>query len=167
MQRKFHQKALTAGAVLVMLAGCSALGLETPEAPEGVVSAVGNTFLRAPVQGAGGAAGVSGEVEVIDLPQTDDLHIQVEVAGIAPGQHAWHIHSGTCAQMGGIVVPFTTAGPNTGIDEPIEVAANGRGEEDAHIPAARLTRQQLEGGDYALNIHANPGGGPGVACANL
>ena len=47
------------------------------------------------------------------------------------------------------------------------VEAGGEGEEDARIPADRLSRQQIESGDYALNIHANATGGPGVACANL
>ena len=167
MQRRIHCGVLTLLAALVGAGGCSALGIEPPEAPEAVVSAVGNTFLRSPIQGAGGATGVSGEVELVDLPQTDDMQVQVDVAGIAPGGHAWHIHSGTCAQLGGIVVPFTTAGQNQGIDTPIEVGANGRGEADARIPADRLSRQQIEGGDYAPNIHANPNGGPGVACANL
>lgn len=158
---------VTATGVSVMLAGCSALGVEPPEAPEGAVSAVGNSFMRSPLRAEGGGSGVSGEVELIDLPATDDMQVQVDVSGIAPGAHAWHIHTGTCAQMGGIFLPFTTAGSNAGIDDPIEVGADGRGEEDANIPAARLTRQQLEAGDYALNIHANATGGPGVACANL
>lgn len=165
--RRIHRKVVQLGVVLAGLGGCSALGIEPPEAPEGVVSAVGNTFLRSPIQGVGGATGVSGEVELVDLPQTDDMQVQVDVSGISPGAHAWHIHSGTCAQLGGIVVPFTTAGPNQGIDEAIQVAANGRGEADARLPADRLSRQQIENGDYALNIHANATGGPGVACANL
>lgn len=153
--------------VLAVLAGCSTIGVETPEAPEGVVSAVGDDFVRSPVRGAGGATGVSGEVEVVDLPTTDDMQVQVEVRGIAPGQHAWHIHSGSCAQPGGIVVPFTAAGQMAALDDPIEVGANGAGEEDARIPAERLSRQQIESGDYALNIHANPSGGAPVACADL
>lgn len=167
MKPQIHQTVFALGVVLAGLGGCSALGIEPPEAPEGVVSAVGDSFLRSPIQGAGGATGVSGEVELVDLPQTDDMQVQVDVSGISPGGHAWHIHSGTCAQLGGIVVPFTTAGPNQGLDTPIEVSAGGRGEADARIPAERLSRQQVEGGDYALNIHANATGGPGVACANL
>jgi hypothetical protein len=70
--------------------------------------------------------------------------------------------------LGGIALAFTTAGPNQGIDSPIVAAADGSAAEDAPIPAARLSRQQILATPHALQIHAavSPPGA-GIACADL
>lgn len=154
----------TVGVVLATVAACS-----TVEVPAAAVRAVGDSFVDAEIQrvGATGPA-VGGNVQVIDLPNTNDIHIQVEATGLPPGFHAWHIHSGTCANSGGIVLAFTTAGQNQGIDDPIEAGMDGRAAEDAHIPSDRMTQQQLTGSPHALHIHANVSPpGESIACADL
>jgi Cu/Zn superoxide dismutase len=151
--------------VISVAAACSAAG-----APSEVVSAVGDTFVEANLQrsGTAGPANVGGTVRLLDLPATDNSHIQVAATGLPPGPHAWHIHTGTCAQAGGVVLAFTTAGQNQGIDNPIVAGADGRGAEDADIPANRMTQQQLTGSPHALHIHANvTPPGASIACADL
>ena len=155
---------VTFGAISALFAACSSV-----EVPAAAVEVVGDTFVDANLQRVGTTGpAVGGSVEVIDLPGTDDIHIQVDATGLPPGPHAWHIHSGTCATTGGIVLAFTTAGQNQGIDDPIDAGADGRGAEDAHIPANRMTQQQLTGSPHALHIHANvTPPGQSIACADL
>jgi Cu/Zn superoxide dismutase len=157
--------AASASICVMSMAACSAAA-----APSEVVSAVGDTFVDANIQrsGTAGPAGVGGTVRVLDLPATENIHIQVAATGLPAGPHAWHIHSGTCAMAGGIVLAFTTAGQNQGIDNPIVAAADGRGAEDADIPANRMTQQQLTASPHALHIHANvTPPGASIACADL
>lgn len=154
----------TVGVVLATVAGCS-----TVEVPAAAVRAIGDSFVDAEIRRVGESGpAVGGTVHVIDLPNTEDIHIQVEATGLPPGFHAWHIHSGTCASSGGIVLAFTTAGQNQGIDDPIEADANGRAAEDAHIPSDRMTQQRLLATPHALHIHANVSPpGQSIACADL
>lgn len=152
--------------VLAAGAGCSTVA---SQAPAEVVREVGDVVVTSNLQSAGQATGVGGTVRVIDLPGTSDMQIQVEGTGLPPGEHAWHIHAGTCAQPGAIVIPFTPVGQREGLDEAIEVDANGRGSEDGTIPSSMLTQEQLAANPHVVNIHANPGASPGpaVACAPL
>lgn len=151
--------------LLCCVAGCAGTGAEVPAA---VVRATGDEFITAGIRPAGGG-NAGGLVRVIDIPTTSTMQVQVEATGLPPGPHAWHIHTGTCAQPGSVVVPFTPIGQREGIDEAITAAADGRATEDAVIPGALLTRQQLTASPHIVNIHAQGGAspGPGIACAEL
>jgi hypothetical protein len=156
-------------AALIVLAAAGACSSIASQAPSGVVREVGDVIVTSNLQSAGQTTGVSGTVRVVDLPATSDMQIQVEANGLPPGGHAWHIHTGTCQQPGGIVVPFTPVGQREGLDEPITADANGRATEDAPIPGSMLTQETLAATPHVVNIHANPGASPGgaVACAPL
>lgn len=155
---------------LIFVAGaagaCSRLASTTPSP---VARELGDVFVTANLRAVGPGSGVGGTVRVVDLPGTEDMQIQVEATGLPPGEHAWHIHSGSCAQPGEIVVPFTSVGQMRGVDEPIEIEANGRGEESAPIPGSLLTEARLRSSAYSVHIHAQPGMNPGarIACADL
>ena len=150
---------------LCCLAGCAGTGAEVPAA---IVRATGDEFITAAIRPSGGG-NAGGLVRVIDVPTTSSMQIQVEATGLPPGPHAWHIHTGTCAQPGAVVVPFTTIGQREGIDEAITAEADGRATEDALIPGALMTRQQLTASPHIVNIHAQGGANPGagIACADL
>lgn len=168
---RFYPILLCSGALLV--AGCSSARerVETPEVPAAVVAAVGDVFIRSAFQPGPGDTGqpAGGAVRVIDLPNTSDMQIQVELSGLTTGAHAWHIHSGACGQQAPVLVAFTPTAQMQGLDEPITANANGEAKEDARIPSDRLTRQQLEAGAYSVHVHQRAGldHGPTVACANL
>lgn len=99
---------------------------------------------------------VSGTVMV--RPVSDaQTQATVTLAGAAPGSVLpWHIHSGTCAQPGGIVGPptaYTAA----------SVGADGTGTVVVTLPFATPTS-----GAYSVNVHASPSDmGTYVACADL
>lgn len=152
--------------VASVLVGCSAVAEEIPTA---AARTVGDVFITSNIQGTGAGSNAGGLVRLVDLPATEDMQVQVEATGLPSGSHSWHIHSGTCAQPGGVVVAFTTIGQNEGLDEPIVADAQGRAAEDARVPANRLTRQQITSGSYIVNIHARSGPNPGptIACADL
>lgn len=112
-------------ALSVMLAAsATACSTVASEAPSGVVREVGDVFLTANLS-ASGQAGIGGTVRAIDLPATEDIQVQVEATGLPPGPHAWHIHAGSCAQQGAVVVPFTPTRQMEGLDEDIRADANG------------------------------------------
>jgi hypothetical protein len=154
--------------LLALLAGAAACA-GGPEVPTTVTQSVGDVFLTAPLQPVGTGSTAGGTVRLTDVPGTDNTQIAVQAAGLSAGPHAWHIHSGTCAQPGGVVLAFTTIGSNQGIDDPLVAGANGAASEDAMIPADRLSRAQLQSTPYIVNIHSGSGDRPGgaVACANL
>lgn len=152
--------------LVLLIAGCAG-GL--PEVPADLTAELGNMIVESPLQVAAPGWAITGTVRLVDVPRRSSMQIQVEADGLTPGPHAWHIHTGSCDNVGGIAVPFTTIGAREGIDEPIMASAEGEAAEDALIPPSLLSQEQLAAGSYSLNIHnaagANPG--PTVACANL
>jgi Cu/Zn superoxide dismutase len=110
---------------------------------------------------------VSGNVEVD--PNEDGTEISVEFTGLTPGEHAWHIHQGTCAAPGNVVVPFTDTESMMGIGEPLDADDDGNASAEVTIPAASLATNAIETGDYSLHVHERGGTdhGASVACADL
>lgn len=152
--------------IVLLAAGCAG-GL--PEVPADLTAELGDVLVESPLQVTAPGWAITGTVRLVDIPRRSTMQIQVEADGLTPGPHAWHIHTGSCDNIGGIVVPFTPIGAREGIDEPLTASTEGEAAEDALIPASLLSQQQLAAGPYSLNIHnaagANPG--PSVACANL
>lgn len=111
---------------------------------------------------------VTGTARLLSVPGSPDLFAHVEVDGLTPGEHAWHLHTGTCDQVGSIAVPFSALGARAGTSTVLTANTEGEAEGIGPIPAAQVTRDQLMAGDYVIQIH-NGGSppGPGIACAEL
>jgi len=110
---------------------------------------------------------VSGSVQVD--PNPDNTGIRVSLTGLTPGEHAWHIHQGTCEAGGDVVVALTDTGTMTGIASPLAVGDNGEVTTTVTIPTADLSPDMIQSGAYSLHVHERGGTehGPTVACADL
>jgi hypothetical protein len=99
---------------------------------------------------------VSGTVTV--RPVSDaQTQATLTLAGASAGAvHPWHIHTGSCAQSGGIVGPPTAY-------TAVAVGADGTGTVVVTLPFATPTS-----GVYSVNVHASPSEmGTIVSCADL
>jgi Cu/Zn superoxide dismutase len=96
----------------------------------------------------------------------DGLELRVHLMGLSEGDHAWHIHEGTCESPGRVVLPISDFGEQSGIGGDLNAGADGMAEETVTIDRDRLTtldtNQQL-----VINVHLRGGDepGPGIACA--
>jgi Cu/Zn superoxide dismutase len=100
-----------------------------------------------------GASGAHGRAEVFQ--KGTDVTVWVKLSGLTPGAHAVHLHAGTCAAPGTIVVSLgdLTAGPD------------GK----ARMKIASTSTIPVAGNGYSLDVHAAGGGAAGdvVACGDL
>jgi hypothetical protein len=97
-------------------------------------------------------------------PQTKNVSAKLQMVGFTPGSsHAMHIHQGSCATQGDVVVPFP------------DVTANGGGAIDTTVTSTQPSVAGLAAGTF-LNIHLAPAaqmGGPGslaytpISCADI
>jgi hypothetical protein len=121
----------------------------------------------------------------------DGLELRAHLMGLSEGDHAWHIHSGTCESPGPIVLPLsdvpegmqmgmadTLAAPGTtqprtmtdrsGIASDLNAGSDGVVEETVNIDGdwARAIHGQR---DMVLNVHLRGGDNPGpaIACAPI
>jgi hypothetical protein len=85
-------------------------------------------------------SGISGDATLTDNGDGTTT-IDVLVDG-ATGDHPMHLHSGTCAELGDVVVPLTN------------VDAEGSSVTDVDVPLATI--QDPEIGPHAINIHLSP-----------
>lgn len=122
-----------------------------------------------PIQNVAPGWAVGGTARLNALQGTSDMQLEVSVDGLTPGPHAWHVHVGGCGNPGAVVVPFTTIGGQPGLGQPLVASETGEATGEGRIPAARLTRQQIESGEFSLHIHNHDGPNPGrsIACADL
>jgi Cu/Zn superoxide dismutase len=102
-------------------------------------------------------------------PNVNDTEISAEFDGLTPGEHAWHIHQGTCAAPGDIIVALTDTETMTGIADPLEANDEGAASATVSVPAANLTPASIETGQYSLHVHEGGPAAPGasVICADL
>ncbi|MDT5112235.1 MAG: hypothetical protein QOE20_4125, partial [Mycobacterium sp.] len=106
----------------------------------------------------------SGTVALSWDPQTKNFSAKLQMAGFTPGSsHAMHIHQGSCAEQGAVLVPFP------------DVIANGTGAIDTTVTSSQPAAAGLAVGTF-LNIHLAPAaqlGAPGsvgytpIACADI
>ena len=106
----------------------------------------------------------SGTVTLSWDPQTKNVTAQLQMVGFTPGSsHAMHIHQGSCAAQGDVLVPFP------------DVTANDGGAIDTTVTSSQPSAAGLAAGTF-LNIHLAPAaqlGGPGslgytpIACADI
>jgi hypothetical protein len=123
----------------------------TPETP-GVAAAPADQAVTANITPLAGS-GITGEVLI--EPAADATHVSVTLHGAEAGQHQGHIHTGTCAQPGGVVAPL----------EPVTLSDAGHGTAMATVDVPAAT---LRDGRHIVVYH-EAGGSPGapVACAEI
>jgi len=106
----------------------------------------------------------SGTVMLSWDPQTKNVTAKLQMVGFTPGSsHAMHIHQGSCAAQGDVLVPFP------------DVTANDGGAIDTTVTSSQPSAAGLAAGTF-LNIHLAPAaqlGGPGslgytpISCADI
>jgi Cu/Zn superoxide dismutase len=124
-----------------------------------------------PVAGATTAGPVTGTVTVLEgIDPMGDYKIAVRIEGLTPGEHAWHIHSGSCGGAESpVVLSFTETKEGPGIGQPLTAGESGMAEATVTVPKDKLTLDQIKNGDYSLHVHEKGGidHGASVACAAL
>ncbi len=106
----------------------------------------------------------SGTVMLSWDPQTKNVTAKLQMVGFTPGSsHAMHIHQGSCAAQGDVLVPFP------------DVTASDGGAIDTTVTSSQPSAAGLAPGTF-LNIHLAPAaqlGGPGslgytpISCADI
>ena len=106
----------------------------------------------------------SGTVALSWDPQTKNVSAKLQMVGFTPGSsHAMHIHQGSCASQGDVLVPFP------------DVTANDGGAIDTTVTSSQPSAAGLAAGTF-LNIHLAPAaqmGAPGslgytpISCADI
>lgn len=146
-----------AAAALLPLAACGGDAGEAPAAGDPPGAAAPST---PPAQAAGMTmpltfsplrdSGVTGAGS-IDYAG-DSVTVVVQVQGL-PGEGSYnaHIHTGTCAEVGGVAVPLT----------PVTAQADGTGSSTTVFPASDLPME----GTTVVQVHGADG--PGATCADI
>ncbi|MCX2931498.1 CHRD domain-containing protein [Mycobacterium sp. CVI_P3] len=153
-----------AAAVALVIAGCSSNS--TQSAPSTTTEA---TTTTAPAEAAGPvnvplAEEPSGTATLTWNPDSKMVTAKLQLQGFTPGSsHAMHIHQGSCAAPGKVVVPFP------------DVTADQGGAVNATVTSSQPAPDGLAAGTL-LNIHLGPSdqlGGPDslaftpVSCADI
>lgn len=116
-------------------------------------------------------AGLDGTVEVLrPQPEMEGMptpHLRVRLAGLTPGDHAWHVHSGPCGTPAPVQIALTSTADMEGLTNPLIADAGGEASAEVAVPA--LQDLMLGQGRYSLHVHASGGVDHGgtVACADL
>lgn len=113
--------------------------------------------------------GAANGAEAGQAADDDGFTVTVHLTGLAPGEHAWHIHRASCAEDGPIVAPMTETVNDPGLEGPLEAEAGGMAMDTAFVPTSVLPLSALETTAHSLHVHARGGldHGPTVACADL
>jgi hypothetical protein len=141
-----------------------------------------------------GALNVNGWAELRQRGTTldDGLELSVHLMGLSEGDHAWHIHSGTCESPGPIVLPLsdvdgyvgerpvvrddpdapvttTTPEHRDGIASDLSAGSDGMVEETVTIDRDRMIGLDFHSQNLIVNVHRGDGDNPGpaIACAPL
>jgi Cu/Zn superoxide dismutase len=152
---------IVAAVSAVILAGCSSNS--TPSAtPAGATTTTGAAAPAQLVVPLGNEP--SGTVTLSWDPQTKFVTAKLQMVGLTPGSaHAMHIHKGSCAEQGDVLVPFD------------DVSADQTGAINTSVQSDQPSANGLAAGTL-LNIHLAPApemGAPGsqtympIACADI
>jgi len=156
---------------LAVVAGCGGEAPATDQMPEASAPAamsMMDTLYTTDVQAGDSAmAPVSGKVDVIATGAGEPLELTIAGSGLTPGEHAWHIHAGSCAMSGEVQIPLSATADMAAITGPLMVDDAGTFKTTITIP--QLTRDELGKGEHSLHIHVRSGvdHGPTVACATI
>lgn len=101
-----------------------------------------------------GNSGVSGTAQLMEHGAGQTM-VTVSLTGTGSGSHPGHIHSGTCDNLGAVVVPLQTV-----------ERANGSGTSTSTVEVPIAT---VMNGQHVVNFHAGAGDNPmaPVACAQI
>lgn len=119
----------------------------------------------------GGDPAVTGTVRVLvpvrELEATPARHLAIDVEGLSPGAHAWHIHDGPCGTEAPVIIPLSGTADAEATAGPLVVADDGTA--STEVPVDDLENLMLGEGNYSLHVHEKAGveHGPTVACATL
>lgn len=110
----------------------------------------------------------TGTLVITDRPD-GAAAITVDIDGLSPGAHAWHVHNAPCGSAGQVVLPFTDIASQKGIAEPLVANDQGHASGTVTITAEQLPPAALKNGKYSIHIHKGAGTDPGetVACVTL
>ena len=115
------------------------------------------------------AGEAGGEIEgtLREVERNGIVELEVRVAGLSPGEHAWHIHAAPCGQQGPVVLALSSTREMEGRAGPVTANAQGAVERTVALPG--IDRSWIGAGDHSLHIHARAGldHGQSVACADL
>lgn len=105
-------------------------------------------------------------VPVQDLAD-EDLRLRVELAGLSPGTHAWHVHAGPCGTEAPVEIPLSAGESGEGITEALMAGDDGTVTEEIAVPP--LNALWVRAGSYSVRVHERAGSDHGrvVACATL
>ena len=150
-------------AVAAVAAACVAACGSSSTPSSTTTSATATSVAGSPVNVALGNQ-PSGAVTLSWDPQTKNVSAKLQMVGFTPGSsHAMHIHQGSCAAQGDVLVPFP------------DVTANDGGAVDTTVTSSQPSAAGLAAGTF-LNIHLAPAaqlGGPGslgytpISCADI
>ena len=131
----------TAAVVAASIAACSS-GSAQPSTPPGTpTSAAAASPISVPF-----TSQPSGTVNLTWNPQTQGVSVELHMVGFTPGSaHAMHIHSGSCADQGAVLVPFP------------DVVADQGGSVNTTVTSSQPAPNGLAPGTL-LNIHLAPSG---------
>lgn len=150
---------MAAAVVAASVAGCGS----SPTQPSTSSQATASRAAASPVNVPLGDQ-PSGTVTLSWDPQTKNVTAKLQMVGFTPGSsHAMHVHQGSCAAQGDVLVPFP------------DVTANDGGAIDTTVTSSQPSAAGLAAGTF-LNIHLAPAaqlGGPGslgytpISCADI
>ncbi|CAN5635022.1 hypothetical protein BH23GEM10_BH23GEM10_02390 [soil metagenome] len=172
---RMNTAAVAVLALVVAACGTDDADMETTpgtELPAPVpVETVDMTVASGQFEGVGDAgAQMTGTADLTRLGDTGDagMKLRVHLMGLAEGDHAWHIHEGTCANRGGVVLPLSDAAGQDGVTGDLKSDGSGMVERTVTLEAedvAVLTAGQ----GYSVNVHTAGSDSPGapVACATI
>lgn len=153
-------RCITAAAgVAACVAACGSSSTPTPTSTPATTSGMAASPVIVPLGNQ-----PSGTVTLNWDPQTKNVTAALKMVGFTPGSsHAMHIHQGSCATQGDVLVPFP------------DVTADGGGAIDTTVTSSQPSAAGLATGTF-LNIHlaaAAQMGGPGslgytpISCADI
>jgi hypothetical protein len=150
---------MAAAAVAACVAACGSSSTQSST----TTSATSSGTAGSPISVAFGGQ-PSGTVTLSWDPQTKNVSAKLQMVGFTPGSsHAMHIHQGSCAAQGDVLVPFP------------DVTADGGGAIDTTVTGLQPSAAGLAAGTL-LNIHLAPSaqmGAPGslgytpISCADI
>jgi hypothetical protein len=98
----------------------------------------------------------------------DGLELRVHLMGLSEGDHAWHVHRGTCDAPGEVVLPLSDSGDLDGIAGDLNAGSDGMVEETVGIDDDHVSRLNLsENHVVAVHLRGGDDPGPPIACAPL
>lgn len=171
--------AATAVALGVLVAGACApsvdgdnLGEEVDDAPptsaaEAVTNRTDTLHIARLEPPQSGGTAVGGTILLYRDGDGAPVTLQIDAVGLPPGEHAWHIHQGSCGTSHAVAIALSPTAEMEGITGPLEVGDDGAAQEELEVP--ELMPSTVGAERHSLHVHERPGTdhGPTIACATI